>query len=221
MDIKICGATTLEEIELLQQEGARYTGLWTGIDGHRYNLDDTLFHTLADRCRRIIPVAVCVRKPVAGLVNLLKETRVRHVQLHGFNAPRDVALLKQAGYTVIKTLHLKDDGSCLEERWIEAYAKLGTDIFLADRYQDPSRIGSTGQPLPDSVAEKWMGRLAGHRIWLAGGLNVERVSLLSEGGRVETADIDTAARHLGKIARKASRLLVTASRPAGLFKETA
>jgi len=221
MDIKICGATTLEEIEILQQEGARYTGLWTGIDGHRYNLDDTLFHTLADRCQRIVPVAVCVRKPVAALIELLKETRVRHVQLHGFNAPGDVAVLKNAGYTVIKTLHLKDDGSCIEDRWIDAYAKLGTDIFLADRFQDPSRIGSTGKALPEPVVEKWLGHLAGQRIWLAGGLNVERISRLSESGQVEAADVDTAARHLGKIARKASRLLVTASQPAGLFKETA
>ena len=221
MDIKICGTTTLEEVALLDQEGVHYTGLWTGMCGHPYNLDDVLFRTLAERCKCISPVAVCVRKPVTELLGLLKGTQVHHVQLHGFNTPRDIGLLKEAGYTVIKTLHLKDDGTCLEDRWIEAYAKLGTDIFLADRYQDSSRIGSTGQPLLETVVESWVGRLAGHRIWLAGGLNVERISALSERDWVEAVDIDTAARHLGKIARKATRLLITASQPTSFFKKTA
>lgn len=221
MEIKICGATTLREIALLESEGARYAGLWTGIEGHRYNLGDALFQTLAERCRRITPVAVCVRKPIARLIEHLKQTPVRHVQLHGFNAPKDIATLKDAGFTVIKTLHLTDDGKCLEDRWIDAYAKAGADVFLADRFQDSSMIGSTGKALPDTIVDTWLARLPGHRIWLAGGLNAERVATLSEKALVETADIDSAARQNGKISRRQTRLLMTACQPADLYKQTA
>lgn len=221
MRIKICGATSREEIVMLEQEGVAYVGLWTGIDGHRYNLSNAQFRDMAAACRSITPVAVCVRKPIDALLALLEDAPVNHVQLHGFNMPRDVALLKARRYSVIKTLHVTDDGTSPEARWIDKYADAGCDIFLIDRYGGPDQVGSSGQPLSENIAREWQKHLSGHRVWLAGGLTPDRVARLSEECAIETADVDTAARHLGFIARQPTRLLVTAALPVEAFQEIA
>ncbi|WP_149141621.1 hypothetical protein [Gemmobacter caeruleus] len=221
METKICGARLPEEIDILEQEAVRYCGLWTGIEGHPNDLDDLRFTTLAARCRNLTPVAVCVRKPVQQVIALLTPTRVRMVQLHGFNTPRDVAMLKDAGFTVIKTLHLGEDGACPEARWISAYDKAGCDIYLMDRFGGADQIGSCGKALPEPVLRDWRHRLAGRRLWLAGGLTPDRIALLSEEGGIEAFDIDSAARHGGHICRKAARMLVTAARPAESYRHIA
>jgi phosphoribosylanthranilate isomerase len=221
MDIKICGARLPEEINILQQELVSYAGLWTGISGHPHNLEDNTFRMLAAQCRNVTPIAVCVSKPVESLLALLMPTRVRMVQLHGFNGPRDVAVLKSAGFAVIKTLHLSDDGNCPESRWLSAYRSAGCDVFLMDRFGGPDQIGSSGAALPQAVVRDWCHRLSGDRLWLAGGLAADRIASLSEGTSIETADVDSAARHAGLICRKAARMLVTASLPSDHYRETA
>lgn len=221
MDVKICGATSRDEIAILEEEGAAYVGLWTGITDHRYNLCDSSFGRMASYCSRLTPVAVSVRRPVAEIIALAGASGVRHVQLHGFNPPRDVARLKEAGLTVIKTLHLNSRGDCPAARWLDHYRAAGCDVFLLDSFAGPHGIGSTGKMLPDGVVEDWIDRLAGRRIWLAGGLTPDRLSCLSEDPRIEAADIDSAARRLGLISRKATRLLVTASLPSPASREIA
>lgn len=221
METKICGARLPEEIAILEREEVRYCGLWTGIAGHPKDLDDRHFADLAGRCKTVRPVAVCVRKPVERLLDLLLPTRVRMVQLHGFNTPRDVARLKEAGLTVVKTLHLSDAGDCLEARWLSEYERAGCDIFLIDRFGGPGEIGSCGKALPGPVLRDWRHRLAGRRLWLAGGLTADRVAALSEEGGIEAFDIDSAARNAGQICRKAVRMLVTAARPAESWRQIA
>jgi phosphoribosylanthranilate isomerase len=221
MDVKICGAILGEEIDLLDQEGAGYVGLWTGIEGHRHNLTDTAFDTLARRCTQVRPLAVCVRRPVSEVAALMRAAGVGIVQLHGFNPPADVARLKAEGFTVVKTLHVDDAGTCLEARWIDHYAAAGCDVLLLDRFAGEQGIGSTGRSLSAAIVEAWVSRLDGARLWLAGGLTPDRVSQLSEDRRIEAADVDSAARHLGIISRKATRLLVTAAQPRHAYREIA
>lgn len=210
MDIKICGARSATDITALENAGATYAGLWSGIDGHPNDLPDADFRKLVNACRQVIPIAVCVRKPVPALLDLLAGTGVRHVQLHGFNPPGDVWALKQAGCQVIKTLHVSADGFCPEARWLGAYTDAGVDIFLLDRFDSATRIGSTGHALPDQVLTNWTGRLFGHRIWLAGGLTAERLPALAAQSRIETVDIDSAARNDSLICVHAVRALVQA-----------
>ncbi len=220
MDLKICGITNSEELDILSQEGAKYAGLWTGIDGHPRNLSDAKFMELAERCDKITPIAVCVKRPMDDLWSLLKNTDVRHVQLHGFNSPRDISFLKDKGVTVIKTVHVNDEGVSPIERMIDAYHKNGCDIFLIDRFGDSQSIGSSGVSLGQKMVTSWTKRLDGARIWLAGGLTADRICDLSEGSGIEAVDVDSAARlNGGEITRKAARLLVIASSPTNLFQQ--
>lgn len=220
MDLKICGVTNYEELDILGQEGAKYAGLWTGINGHPRNLKDTKLLELAERCDVITPIAVCIKRPVTDLWDLLKSTNVRHVQLHGFNAPRDILFLKDKGLTVIKTVHVDDAGTSPIERMIDAYHTNGCDIFLIDRFGGRHEIGSSGVSLETQMVQRWIDRLGGARTWLAGGLTADRICDLSEDSGIETVDVDSAARlNGGEITRKAARLLVTASSPTNLFQQ--
>ncbi|WP_136443369.1 phosphoribosylanthranilate isomerase [Pacificoceanicola onchidii] len=219
MDLKICGITNREELGILDQEGARYAGLWTGIAGHPKSLSDAKLAELAETAEHVTPVAVCVKRRVKELCALLKHTPVRHVQLHGFNAPRDVAYLKDQGMTVIKTVHVDDDGQSPIERLIDPYRDAGCDIFLIDRIGGAQAIGSTGVSLNADIADHWGARLKGSRIWLAGGLTPDRICDLSENGGFEAVDVDSAARIKGgAIHRKAARMLVLASSPSTFFQ---
>ncbi|UWQ06640.1 hypothetical protein [Aliiroseovarius crassostreae] len=214
MDVKICGITEQSELEILHQEGVRYAGFWTGINGHPHNLHDARFVELTGKCRDVTPVAVCVKRPVRTLWSMLQHTDVRHVQLHGFNAPGDVAFLKAQGCTVIKTLHVTDNGDCPGERLIEGYAKSGCDVFLIDRFGGRQAVGSSGIRLEQPIVQRWQHHLQGHRIWLAGGLTADSISTLADQPGIETVDVDTAARlDGGAIHRKAARMLVLASAP--------
>ncbi len=221
MDLKICGATTLTDIEILQQEGARYVGLWTGIDGHRRNLPDDDFVTLTNACDGLMPIAVCVKKPVAELCKLLQKTPVKHVQLHGFNPPKDIEYLKRHGFIVIKTLHVEETGTCPIDRLVEPYKNAGCDVFLIDRFGGGNDIGSSGKSLQAGVVQHWIDRLQGQRIWLAGGLTTDRIADLSETSDIETVDVDTAARRFDTISRKATRLLAVAAIPSDHFRRSA
>lgn len=219
MDLKICGITNDQELGILDQEGARYAGLWTGIAGHPRNLNDAHFMRLTERCRFVTPVAVAVKRPVRDLWALLRETKVRHVQLHGFNPPGDIAFLKDKGLTVIKTLHVDDSGNCPLERMIDPYRDAGCDVFLIDRFGGRQAIGSSGVSLCAQQADRWRNALAGARIWLAGGLTAARICELADEDLFEAVDVDSAARlNGGAIHRKAARMLVLASSPSNLIQ---
>ncbi|NUB45453.1 hypothetical protein GEU84_013730 [Fertoebacter nigrum] len=219
MDLKICGITSHDELDIVDQEGASYAGLWSGIAGHPRNLSDKSLTELAERCQNVAPVAVCVKRPVAELWNLIRETRVRHVQLHGFNPPRDIAFLKDRGVTLIKTVHVNDDGESPVDRLVDSYRTAGCDIFLIDRFGGRQAIGSSGVCLCSRSVARWLDRLEGARVWLAGGLTPDRICGLPEDRRIEAVDVDSAARMAcGAIHRKAARMLVLAARSPNLFE---
>ncbi len=214
MDLKICGITRRDELDVLNQEGVSYAGLWTGINGHRRNLSDARFLELAKACRRVTPIAVCVKRSVRDLWTMLEPTEVRHVQLHGFNSPNDIAFLKERDITVIKTLHIADNGDCPTERLIGPYQDAGCDVFLIDRFGGRQAIGSSGVSLQRGTVARWQSQLFGHCLWLAGGLTADRISDLADEPGIQAVDVDSAARRDGgPIHRKATRMLVLASVP--------
>ena len=194
MNLKICGATSVREINLLDSVGVKFVGLWTSISGHQRNLNDDNFAKLATRCRRVKPVAVCVKPDVEHVAQLCESTGVEWVQLHGFGPPRQVTEFKERGLKVIKTLHVTDTGQCPEIRWLDAYDKAGTNVFLIDRFVDRQAIGSTGQSLPSNVLRKTVERLSGQHIWLGGGLNINNLEDTFDYPEIDVIDIDNAAR---------------------------
>lgn len=207
MELKICGATRFDEIDILNHCQVNYVGLWSGIENHPRSLSESRLRQLAAACRGPKPVVVCVRPAYPALGEMMRRCEVEWVQLHGFTSPVDVARLRQQGLSIIKTLHVNDAGECPELRWLAAYDDAGVDIYLIDRFLNGQQIGSTGQMLPKSVVETMVTQLAGRRLWLAGGINAASVGTMAKMPGIEALDIDSAARLDGYIGKPVYELV--------------
>jgi phosphoribosylanthranilate isomerase len=149
--LKVCGATTPDDVELLAEAGAELVGLWHGIPGGPAELPARSFCALAaaaHRTGRAEPVLVTFLKDPAALAGAVARSGVRWVQLHAYQPPAVVRALKAAhpDVTVVKVLHVQG-GACVERRFVGAYERAGTDLFLLDATTGDGRVGSTGERL--------------------------------------------------------------------------
>ncbi|MGH3683784.1 MAG: phosphoribosylanthranilate isomerase [Pseudonocardiaceae bacterium] len=199
--LKVCGATTRDDVELLAKAGADLVGVWHGVPGGHANLASEELAGLATAARatrRIQPVLVTFTSDVDALCDIVERTGIRWVQLHAYQMPAMVRALRVAlrgELTIVKVLHVRA-GTCLERPLIRAYERAGTDLFLFDNVAQDGRIGSTGQQLRGSDVLDLLPALS-RPFLLAGGI--------SAGNRAEYEavvrhpqffgiDVDTAAR---------------------------
>lgn len=149
--LKVCGATTPDDVELLASAGADLVGLWHGIPGGPAELSAgelAALAAVAHRTGAVAPVLVTFLKDPAALAGAVARSGVRWVQLHAYQPPAVVRALKAAhpDVTVVKVLHVQG-GSCVERRFVGAYERAGTDLFLLDATTGDGRVGSTGERL--------------------------------------------------------------------------
>lgn len=204
MLVKVCGARTEADLEVLRAAGVDLAGLWHGVPGGHADLDLATAARLAAAARDEggpEPVLVTLRDDPGAVAAAVRATGVRWVQLHGYGRPVSVRRLRDAlgpGVALVKVLHLTGDG-CVEAGLAAAYGRAGTDLFLLDRVGPGGRVGSTGLPVPDAVAA---GAAAGldRPFLLAGGVSAAgagpfpgTVALPGFAG----IDVDTAARGAG------------------------
>ncbi|GAA3725223.1 hypothetical protein GCM10022402_02350 [Salinactinospora qingdaonensis] len=199
--LKVCGATTPADIELLAQAGADLVGLWLGVpDGHA-ELPLPQVAALASAARAtgcLQPVLVTFSADTDFLRHVVEHTGIRWLQLHAYQPPPVIKTLHAAvpgQLTIVKTLHLRG-GTCVERPFTAAYERAGTDLFLLDTVTDDGRVGSTGQqlPAPDVCALVDDTTLP---FLLAGGISARnRADYDSVAGhpRFRGIDVDTAAR---------------------------
>jgi phosphoribosylanthranilate isomerase len=195
MRVKICGATRIEEIELLAAAGVDFVGLWHGVPGGRTELSLPNLTRLAAACDRLRPILVTLESTVDKLTRAVESSGIEWVQLHGYQQPGVVRALKALGTTVVKVLHVKN-GECVERPLIRAYQRAGVDVFLLDALAADGRIGSTAQTIDPSAAER-IAEGAERPIMLAGGLtasNAARYRSLTDHPRFFGIDIDSGAR---------------------------
>ncbi|SDI44248.1 phosphoribosylanthranilate isomerase [Actinokineospora alba] len=199
--LKICGATTTDEVDLLAAAGADLVGLWHGVPGGRaeLSLDRTAELAAAARSTGVSrPMLVTFLSDPERLAEVLERTGIEWVQLHAYQSPSVVRALRESvpsGVTIVKVLHLADDG-CVERRLIPAYERAGTDVFLFDRVGADGRVGSTGVRLPEAAVADLVPRL-NRQFLLAGGITagnrVDYPWLTAQPGFLGI-DVDTAAR---------------------------
>lgn len=177
MYVKVCGITRPEELNMLERLPVDLVGLWHGVPGGRADL------SLAE-CQRLVAVACVVRNlepvlvtfinQVEALREVIHQSRVRWIQLHGYQPPSLVRAVKKAfpqQVYIIKALHIQGP-HCLEAPLIHAYERAGVDVFLFDAATADGRIGSTGQSLDGSVVLSLVKQLT-RPFFLAGGINSE------------------------------------------------
>ena len=199
--VKICGATSRRDVELLALSGADLVGMWHGVPGGHADLSVPELSALAaaaHRTAQVEPVLVTFLHDAAAVLRVVHRTGVRWVQLHGYQQPAMVRDLKDAGVpglTVVKVLHVKD-GHCVERRFIGAYERAGTDCFLLDTATGDGRVGSTGQRLPAPVVTELADAIT-RPFLLAGGISADNhheYDTVLDHPRFLGVDVDTAAR---------------------------
>lgn len=199
--VKICGATSPRDVEVLAESGADLVGMWHGVPGGHADLSVQELSTLAAAAHgtaKVQPVLVTFLHDARAVLQVVRRTGVRWVQLHGYQQPAMVRELKAApmlDLTVVKVLHVKD-GHCVERRFIGAYERAGVDYFLLDTTTDDGRVGSTGQQLPPPVVNE-LADLITRPFLLAGGISADNrhhYETVLDHPRFFGIDVDTAAR---------------------------
>ncbi|WNF28379.1 N-(5'-phosphoribosyl)anthranilate isomerase [Streptomyces sp. C11-1] len=207
MLLKVCGATSREEIALVGAAGADLIGLWHGVPGGPADLPFGRFADLAEACRTVeVPAARPAPEPMlvtflrdpAAIVDAARAAGVRWLQLHGYQPPAVVAAIKRGRpeATVVKVLHVNGD-TCAERPLLASYERAGTDLFLFDATSAQGRVGSTGLSLdPDVVID--LAEAVTRPFLLAGGIsaaNRPRYEKAASHPRFAGIDVDTAARN--------------------------
>ncbi|PZT71690.1 MULTISPECIES: phosphoribosylanthranilate isomerase [unclassified Streptomyces] len=198
--LKVCGATSTRDIEVLAGAGACLVGLWHGVPGGPADLPEHEVAALAAAVRAtgtLHPVLVTFLGDPDAVAGVLRRTGIRIVQLHAYQPPATVRALRTAlpDTVIVKVLHVMD-GSCPERPLIGAYERAGTDLFLIDSTTADGRVGSTGQRLDEETVLRLAQRFT-LPFWLAGGLdrtNRSAYERVLSHPRLRGIDVDTAAR---------------------------
>ncbi|MFI8345234.1 N-(5'-phosphoribosyl)anthranilate isomerase [Streptomyces sp. NPDC085639] len=199
--LKVCGATTAQDIEAAAAAGADCVGLWHGVPGGPSELDRNGLAALAAAARStgLLPVLVTFLSDAGELAAIAAHTGVGWIQLHAYQPPALVRALRQAlpaDVGIVKVLHVQENGGCVERPLIGAYDRAGTDLFLLDTATGDGRIGSTGAALDPDRVTALLPRLT-RPFLLAGGLtptNRPAYEDVVHHPGFRGIDVDTAAR---------------------------
>lgn len=201
MFVKICGATTEQEVRAVAEAGADLLGLWHGVPGGRADLSARRLAELAAAARatgRLRSVLVTFGAEAQALARTAADAATDWIQLHGYQRPALVRALRAqlpARVRLVKVLHVRG-GSCPEAGLIRAYERAGTDLFLLDAVTADGRVGSTAHTLDDRTAAGLAQRMT-RPFLLAGGLrpdNRHRFGAALAHPRFLGIDVDSAAR---------------------------
>ncbi|MET0132664.1 MAG: hypothetical protein ABW215_03635 [Kibdelosporangium sp.] len=199
--LKVCGATTRADVELLANAGADLVGLWHGVPDGPAERSVEQVAALAEAARStgiLEPMLVTFLSDVDILRQIVERTGIQWIQLHAYQMPGMVRGLRSAvpdELTIVKVLHLKR-GKCLERPLIKAYEQAGTDVFLLDVVTDDGQIGSTGQRLQASDVVGLVPSFS-KPFLLAGGISAHNsgdYQAVVEHPQFHGIDVDTGAR---------------------------
>ncbi|MBI3896782.1 MAG: hypothetical protein HY308_00630 [Gammaproteobacteria bacterium] len=213
--LKICGVSNPQECALLNASAVSYAGLWWGMTDGAHNLSTARFVQLAESLTaNVRPVCVTFSQDVAAMVNVLRNSGTRHLQLHGFQLPAVISRVRAAlgdDVTIFKVIHVKDL-DCLEASLLKHYQRAGVDLFILDTFVSRLQLGSTGRQIPLAALQRWLDRLGPDRTLVAGGVDAERIGELRRlWPELAGVDIDSAARSDGGICGQRLAQLIQAT----------
>ena len=208
--LKVCGATTRDDVELLAGAGADLVGLWHGVPDGPAERSVEQVTALAEAARatgQLEPMLVTFLSDVDLLRQIVDRTGIEWIQLHAYQMPAMVRALRSAvpdTLKIVKVLHLRK-GKCLERPLIKAYEQAGTDLFLLDVVTDDGQIGSTGQRLAPSDVVELVPSFS-RPFLLAGGISAHNSAdyeTVVRHPQFHGIDVDTGARdHSGRFEHK-------------------
>lgn len=178
--VMICGSRDEADIDLLVEAGVDAIGLITEV---RQPLPCNLSRTKAKKLAARVPplisaVLILTEERVDEICRLVEYICPDAVQLHGFNRPEDVALLREKlPVKIIKTLHFQGErlvGGSGAERLALDFLRAGADAILLDSFHE-GKVGSTGRAVDYRIARRLSDAVRPRPLILAGGLNSDNV----------------------------------------------
>ncbi len=212
--VKICGMTEPEEINMLDAAVVDYSGLWFLVPGGRYNLDREHFLQLTHtHARHLKKIGVTTENDPDLIANFVRDSKLSGIQLHGFQLPKEVQMIKnRLGHCqLLKVLHIQK-GRCLEKSLLKEYAQCGADAFILDNFISRQQPGSTGERIPSQTVEELVEILGSERLFLAGGMDDNGIRSIRSDLPLLGVDIDSGARVASKISQSKVRAIVAAAR---------
>jgi len=173
--VKICGITLLEDALVAARLGADWLGFNFWPRSHRYLSPGSAAPIVAALPASVLPVGVLVDPSPAELVEAVRVSGVRAVQLHGDEPP---ALCAAAPVPVVKAIRIRD------RRSLSALAAYQVSAFLFDS-ASPG-YGGSGTSFDWSLAAE-IGAFV--PLWLAGGLTPENVAAAVQTVRPRGVDV--------------------------------
>ncbi len=212
--VKICGTTERSELNMLDEAGVDYAGVWFLVPEGKYSLDKQQFLQLTHTpLRQLKCIGVTTENDPYVIANFVRDSKLSGVQLHGFQLPKEVQKIKSqlGNCELLKVLHIQK-GKCLEKPLLREYADCGADAFILDNFISRQRSGSTGERIPAQTVEELVDILGSERLFLAGGMDGDGIKSIRSNLPLLGVDIDSGARVASKIDIGRVRSIVAAAR---------
>ena len=216
--VKICGITNLEQGEAIAHLGATALGFILVPNSPRYITPEQLVTIIPYLPITVESIGVFVDTDVAEVVQIVKKTGLKAVQLHGQENPSYCQelrnqLAKELSKDLSKDLSRVEIIKALRIRNIQDLENIANyetvvDTFLLDAYH-PQLLGGTGHTLDWSMLADFTSR----RPWfLAGGLNPENISIALRNLKPDGIDLSSGVeispgyKNLSKVAKLFTQL---------------
>lgn len=214
MKVKICGTTESSELNMLDQAGVDYAGIWFLVPDGKYSLNRQQFLQLTRTpLHQLRCIGVTTENDPDVIASFVRESGLSGVQLHGFQLPKEVQMIKSrlGNCELLKVLHIQK-GKCLEKPLLREYAKCGADAFILDNFISRQQSGSTGERIPSETVEELVDILGADRLFLAGGMDGDGIRSIRSNMPLLGVDIDSGARVASKIDMGKVHSIVAAAR---------
>ena len=170
MRVKICGITKLEQGQAIAQMGATALGFICFPKSPRYITPEKIRNIVEKLPRNIDKIGVFVNPEINLLSEIIINTKLNGIQLHGDESPEFCHQVRQSipnNIEVIKALRIKSPQDLTKANTYENYV----DTLLLDAYH-PDKLGGTGKTLDWKILQEFNPTFP----WLlAGGLTPENV----------------------------------------------
>ncbi len=164
--VKICGITNWTDARRAVEEGAQFLGFNFYRPSPRYIQPAAARRIIRRLPAGIAVVGVFVNESEANMLALARRVGLDYLQLHGDEAPEQVARLKRK-IPVIKAIRVRDS---FRPKQLNSFGR--ASAILLDGF-DARRHGGTGKTFNWNLARR---SNSSRRIFLAGGLTPENVA---------------------------------------------
>lgn len=163
--IKICGLTRIEDALQAVEAGADYLGFIFSESPRRITIDKA-YSIIRDLPRRIERVGVFVNAHELFIRQVITQTGLTMIQLHGDETPE---FCRRFDLPVIKVFRVKD------YQVLNTISKYKTEYILLEPYV-AGKYGGTGKIADWSMAAEIVSAVPEKKVFLAGGLNPDNGS---------------------------------------------